>query len=221
MLKRLGIYLLSQFSSYDTDFIYSLINLKIDWFDIEFKAEVFKFLELQYKKLSDARKFEIITKVKNNKNFSNYTKFQWYAWIIKNDPDYSLAQKEYDLIELNNSYYELDDKPYLSFRSSGVYSVINISPFDVNEIQARNDYIWYLALLEYDFYRHSFNSGNDLGYVGLWQEIEKAEPKWLLDFINFAIEVTPEHSIIERIIRRAKGWEFNQEIHKSFFLFVS
>lgn len=218
LLKRLGIYLLSKFSSYDTDFIYSLINLKIDWFDIEFKAEVFKFLELQYKKLSDARKLEIITQVKNNENFSNYTKFEWYAWIIRNDPYYSLAQKEYDLVISNNSYFELDDKPYLSFRSSGGYSVINISPFDVNEIQARNDYIWYVALLEYNFYQPSFNGGNDLGYVGLWQEIEKAEPKWLLDFINFAIEATPEHPLIERILIRAKSWQFDQTVHKSFFV---
>ena len=71
--------------------------------------------------------------------------------------------------------------------------------------------------MEYNFYKSSFNGGDDLGYVGLWHEIEQAEPLWLLDFICFAIEIMPEHPIVERIINRAKDWNFNHAIHKKFF----
>ena len=52
LLQRLGIYILSQFSSYDADFIYGLLDLKIDWLELEFRAEVFKFLEKHYQRLS-------------------------------------------------------------------------------------------------------------------------------------------------------------------------
>lgn len=218
LLKRAGIYLLNNFSTYNADFIYSLISLSVDWLKIEYRAEFFNFLEMNYKKLSDARKSEIIVKVKNNEEYNNYTKFQWFAWILKNDPDSFIAKKECDLITSKNSNFDLDDKPYLSFRSSGVYSVINISPFNVHEIQARNDYIWYLALLEYDFYQHSFNSGNELGYIGLWQEIEKADPKWLLDFIDFSIQVMPEHKIIQRVIESSRDWIFNELLNDKVFL---
>ncbi|MHA3079068.1 hypothetical protein [Acinetobacter sp. ANC 5502] len=52
LIQRLGIYILSQFSYYDADFIYSLICLNIEWFNIEVRSEIFKFLELKYEKLS-------------------------------------------------------------------------------------------------------------------------------------------------------------------------
>lgn len=216
LLKRLGLYVLSEVGSYDTDFIYNLINLKIDFFDSEYRSEVFKFLEKHYQKLSAPRKREVIEKINDHFN-DDREKIKWFAWIHKFSPLCILVKQEYENVEVKYPNYTLSDKPYLAWHSSGVYSVVDISPFTSEEIEQRHDYIWYLALLEYDFHRMSFNQGNDLGYVGLWQEIIKAKPFWLLDFLDFTLLVTPEHSLIIKIVDTAKNWHFDQLTHDKFY----
>lgn len=216
LLQRFGIYLLSQFSSYNADFIYSLINLQLEWLDLEFQSEIFKFCELHYKNLSPLRKIEILTKISTSER-SEYFKLKWFAWIERFAPQCELVKEKYNHLKHKYPAFVLEDKPYLAWRSSGVHYVIHSSPFSTSEIEARTDYIWYLALLDYDFHRLSFDDGCDLGYEGLWQEIVKAQPLWLIDFLEFAIQVTPEHTIISKIIDKAKNWNFDQVIHEKFY----
>lgn len=218
LLKRLGFYLISEFSSYSADFIYSLINFKIEFFDSEYRSEVFKFLEKHYGKMSAPKKREIIEKINDHFN-DDREKIKWFAWIYKFSPLCIFVKQEYENLEVKYPNYTLSDKPYLAWQSSGVYSVIDISPFTIEEIELRNDYIWYLALLEYDFHRLTFNHGNDLGYVGLWQEIIKAKPLWLLNFLDFTLQVTPEHPLIAKVVNTAKNWQFDQLIHDKFYEF--
>lgn len=215
LLKRLGVYLLNQFSLYDADFVYGLISLKVAWFDDEFRSEIFKFLELRYNKLSQARKTEILSKIKNY-FADDLAKIKWFAWIEKFSPKCELVKSEYENLKIKYPNYQLADKPYLSIRYSGMYRITYNSPFTVEEIEKRNDYIWYLALLEYSF-DNKFSGPNQLSYEGLWDEIEKANAQWLIEFIDFAIKVTPEHQIIERVIQKAKDWQFDQVLHDQFY----
>lgn len=216
LLQRLGTYLLSQFSSYDADFIYSLMNLQIDWLDPEFQSEIFKFCELQYKNLSFPRKKELLTKIFTSKR-SEYCKLQWFAWIYKFATECELVKEKYNQLKVKFPSFILEDKPYLAWHSSGVYTVAHLSPFTTTEIESRTDYIWYVELLEYDFYQFSFNHGDELGYVGLWQEIVQVQPQWLLDFLDFSVQIMPEHKIITKIIEVAKNWQFDLYTHEKFY----
>lgn len=216
LLKRLGVYLLAQFSSYNADFIYSLISFKIDFFNLEYRSEIFKFLEKNYQKLTDIKRNEIISKIKSNFD-RDYEKLKWFAWIYKFSPMCTLIEQEYKNLKLKFPNFNLNEKPYLAWSSSGIQSVVYTSPFLVDDIQARNDYIWYLALLEYDLYKPSFNNMSELSYEGLWQEIQKTNVSWLLDFLEFTIQIMPEHKIIQKIIGGIKNWKFNQEIHEKIY----
>ena len=216
LLKRLGFYFLSQYSSFNADFIYSLTVFRIDWFDSEYRSEVFNFLEKHYKDLSIPKKIEIISKIQSSVERDS-AKLIWFAWIYKYSPMCILVKQEYEKLKEKYPNYSLSDKPYLAWYSSDVYSLVYTSPFEVEEIEARNDYVWYLALLEYDLYRTSFNSGSELSYKGLWEEIGKANVQWLLDFLDFTLIVTPEHSLVIKIVNTAKNWKFDQLIHDKFY----
>ncbi|VXA82295.1 conserved hypothetical protein [Acinetobacter sp. 8I-beige] len=89
------------------------------------------------------------------------------------------------------------------------------SPFTIEEIEKRNDYIWYLALLEYDF-NNKFGGPNQLSYEGLWSEIENTNIQWVLEFLKFTVQIMPEHPIVKIIIRKAKAWQFDKNIHEKF-----
>jgi len=215
LLNRLGIYFMSYYCSYSADFVYSLIDLKFEWFDFEYSAEFFKFLELKYNKLSTARRAEIINKIKNNIEFGNYEKMKFFSWIYKFSPDCNLIKQEYDQLKILIPEFELEDKPYLSWRLSDVYRITYSSPFTIEEIEKRNDYIWYLALLEYDF-NNKFSGPNQLSYKGLWNEIENTNTHWVLEFLSFTVQVMPEHPIVKKIISKATDWQFDKDIHEKF-----
>ena len=215
LLNRLGIYLMSYHCSSSADFIYSLISLKFDWFDIEYRSEFFKFFELNYSKLSAARRVEIINKIKSNVEFENYEKLKYFSWIYKFSPSCNLIKQEYDQLKILIPGFRLKDKPYLSWRSSGVYRVTYSSPFTMEEIEKRNDYIWYLALLEYNL-SNNFSGPNQLSYKGLWSEIANTNIQWILEFLKFTVQIMPEHPIVEKIIRKAKDWQFDKGIHEKF-----
>lgn len=192
LLNRLGVYLMSYYCSYSADFVYSLIDLKFEWFDLEYRSEFFKFLELNYRKLSTARRVEIINKIKSNVEFGNYEKLKFFSWIYKFSPSCDLIKQEYDRLKTLIPEFKLKDKPYLSWYSSGVYRVTYSSPFTIEEIEKRNDYIWYLALLEYNL-NNNFSGPNQLSYKGLWNEIENTNTQWVLEFLSFTVQVIPEH----------------------------
>ena len=70
--------------------------------------------------------------------FGNYEKLKYFAWIYRFTQNCEFIQQEFYQLKILIPEFELEDKPYLSWRLSDVYRITYSSPFTIEEIEKRN-----------------------------------------------------------------------------------